>query len=99
LVAGPFCSAYDVKDTTVLREMCMEHVKRYIEMLSYSNTLPSKANTTTEITSQMMAARDEVLLTTILQDLKFKFAATLGGDFAPLANELAIAVLGPREIH
>ena len=128
LLSGPFACAFTVTDETALRGICSDHIKRYLEMAL--RAVAGESEQETEIGAR--ASRDEVMMASTIQDMKFKFAAIMGGgrvhtphshlhaistikhltapyvtnilcsllkDFAPLATEIATAVVGPREVR
>jgi hypothetical protein len=75
LLSGPFACAFTVSDVTALRGICSDHIKRYLEMALHA--VAGEIEQEAEIAAR--ASRDEVMMASTIQDMKFKFAAIMGG--------------------
>ena len=94
LVASPMRTEFTITDTEVSKSICSEHIERYISMVEKSMTKSINGSLV-----PAMVERDVNIFDSYLSKLKFEFADVMGRDFAPKAEDIALGILGPKDIE
>lgn len=94
LIASPIRTKFTITDSEVTKNICSEHIERYISM-----TEKSMLKSINGSLVPAMVERDTNIFDSYLSKLKFDFADVMGRDFAPKAEDIALGILGPKDIE
>ena len=94
LISSPIRCELVVTDAEVLKIICREYIERYIGMAE-----KSMENSIDGSLVSAMVERDLNLYDCCLSKLKFEFAEVMGRDFAPMAEDIALGILGPKHVE
>ena len=93
LVSSPF--SLDIilpnnsNSITVIEKLCENHIKRWC------NWMLAVKDVTLEADKRILFQRDIQLRKLQYDHMKFNFAQILGAEFAPMAAEIAVGIIGP----